>query len=565
VAEARGYEPNPRYPPVGGRVARSWDAAVATLPDVPIVLAVDGPAVAHWDEVVAGIARAAIARGREIETLDMRGHLAAWDRIVARTASPTLPEDPDFTTLADASIAELFDDIPDPGPPDDLLLVAGPGAGLVRHDVLWYADLPKRYADAAIGAGAAANLGQRSGPGTARRLYYVDWPIVDRHRDAIAPRIDRWIDVQRKNEPRSIDAETLRRTIADLARRPFRTRPTFNTAPWGGHWGQSQLGQRRDAPNTAIGYELIAPESGVLIGDGDAQVEIPFSLIVARLPREILGEPVMAAFGTSFPIRFDYLDTVGGGNLSVHCHPRAEYMRAIFGWPYTQHESYYVMVGGDGRHVYLGLRGDGDLADFEAAAQAADEHHRPFEIERFVQTFPAAHGQLFMIPAGTPHGSAEGNVILEVSATPYLYSLRFYDWLRRDGDGNQRPVHVGHAFANLDPERRGDRVRGDLVQSPRTLRDGGGWREELIGALPEVFFEVRRIVIGDDEPAPDETGDRFHILNVVDGDGVTIETDAGDRHPLAYAETAVVPAAVGGYRLRRKGAEEVRVVKSLVR
>ena len=51
-------------------------------------------------------------------------------------------------------------------------------------------------------------------------------------------------------------------------------------------------------------------------------------------------------FGTSFPIRFDYLDTVDGGNLSVHCHPTQEYMRAVFGWPYTQHESYYVMIGG---------------------------------------------------------------------------------------------------------------------------------------------------------------------------------------------------------------------------
>ena len=69
----------------------------------------------------------------------------------------------------------------------------------------------------------------------------------------------------------------------------------------------------------------------------------------------------------------------------------------------------------------------------------------PFDITDFVQTFPATPHQLFLIPAGTPHGSGEGNVVLEVSATPYLYSLRFYDWLRRDGNG-QRPVHVEHAF-----------------------------------------------------------------------------------------------------------------------
>ncbi len=50
----------------------------------------------------------------------------------------------------------------------------------------------------------------------------------------------------------------------------------------------------------------------------------------------MLGSPVHATFGISFPIRFDYLDTFGGGNLSVHGHPRQAYMRSVFGWPYTR-------------------------------------------------------------------------------------------------------------------------------------------------------------------------------------------------------------------------------------
>jgi mannose-6-phosphate isomerase class I len=155
---------------------------------------------------------------------------------------------------------------------------------------------------------------------------------------------------------------------------------------------------------------------------------------------------------------------------------------------------------------------------------------------------------------------------LEVSATPYLYSLRFYDWLRHDGGNNRRPVHVDHAFNNLATNRTGERVRADLVQEPRTIREGdGGWHEELLGALPEMFFEVRRIVIGGDRPAHDDTAGRFHILTVVDGDGVLLVTAAGHRHDLAYAETIVVPAAVGPYQLHRFGSAPVRVVKSLVR
>jgi mannose-6-phosphate isomerase class I len=172
---------------------------------------------------------------------------------------------------------------------------------------------------------------------------------------------------------------------------------------------------------------------------------------------------------------------------------------------------------------------------------------------------------LFLIPAGTPHGSGEGNVVLEISATPYLYSLRFYDWLRADREGRQRPVHVGHAFENLDPDRSGDAVARDLVQQPRTLRSGDGWREELIGRLPEMFFEVRRFELDAQAAADDATDGTFHVLNVVEGDGVEVVTSSGHRYVLAYAETLTVPASIGAYRVRALGAGPVRYVKALVR
>jgi mannose-6-phosphate isomerase class I len=223
------------------------------------------------------------------------------------------------------------------------------------------------------------------------------------------------------------------------------------------------------------------------------------------------------------------------------------------------------MVGGARSRVFLGLRGDVDVAAFERSAHEASHEGRPFDIERFVQTFPATPHQLFVIPAGTPHGSGKGNVVLEVSATPYLYSLRFYDWLRRDPDGAQRPVHVRHAFANLDTRRTGDAVGDELVQRPQRLRSGDGWGEELLGRLPEMFYEVRRLVLDGHLALSDDTAGRFHVLNVVEGDGALIETEAGHVHDVAYAETIVVPATVGRYTIRRLGGTPVRLVKALVR
>jgi hypothetical protein len=549
-------------------VAIGWAEAVAALPD-PAVLAIDGPAILDWAALRTSLLAALTAAGRVVGTVvDASDALVSWSEVRARTLSPGLHDDPHFATLSTARLRDLVDA---PRrvhrPAEGIAVVFGPGAAFAGPDVLWYADLPKRFAEEAIVGGTARNLGQREGdgPGTTRRLFYLDWPILDRHRDAIAARIDRWIDARDPDRPTSLDGPALRRTVAVLAHRPFRTRPTFNTVSWGGQWGRRVLGLNGERRNTGVGYELIAPESGVLVGVNGAEVEIPFQLIVEQCPAELLGPDVHLRFGTSFPVRFDYLDTVEGGSLSVHCHPQAGYMARVFGWPYTQHETYYLMVAGEQSHVFLGLRDGIDVDEFERRAREASDEGRPFDIERFVQTFPATAHQLFAIPAGTPHGSGEGNVVLEVSATPYLYSLRFYDWLRRDDAGHQRPVRIDHAFANLARQRTGARVAHELIRSPRMLRRGNGWREEALCTLPDLFFEVRRLELEPDARLPDDTSGRFHVLNVVDGTGVVLETDVGDQHDLAYAETLVIPAAVGAYEVRTMDGAPVKVVKALVR
>jgi mannose-6-phosphate isomerase class I len=240
-------------------------------------------------------------------------------------------------------------------------------------------------------------------------------------------------------------------------------------------------------------------------------------------------------------------------------------MKEVFGWPYTQHETYYVMVGGEQNTVFLGLREDADLERFQAQATAADQDGSDFAVEKYVRTFPAAEHQLFLIPAGTPHGSGRGNVVLEVSATPYLYSLRFYDWLRKDEQGRPRAVHIGHAFRNLDTARTGDAVGRDLVQPPRPVREGDGWTEELLGELDEMFFVVHRLTMTPGSIAPDDTDGRFHVINVVGGEGVRMDTGAGHTHCVHYAETLVVPAAVGAYTLTALGATETRIVKAFVK
>jgi mannose-6-phosphate isomerase class I len=237
-------------------------------------------------------------------------------------------------------------------------------------------------------------------------------------------------------------------------------------------------------------------------------------------------------------------------------------MREVFGLPTAQHETYYVMVAAENGRIFLGLRDETDVAAFRRAAEISLRDRAPLDIERFVQTVSARQHQLYLVPAGTPHGSREGMVVLEISATPYLYSLRFYDWLREDLAGGLRPVQLDHAFANLVPERRGAVVPRELVPEPLVVREGEGYTEVAFPRHAELPFSVHRIDF--DRGVPDRTGDRFAVLNLVEGGDIEVRTAAGRRHRLSYAETIVVPAAVGPYELVPLDPGHRKVVKAFV-
>jgi mannose-6-phosphate isomerase class I len=526
-------------------------------------VAVDGPATLAWEVLLAHLREALRGHGSPSRAIDVRASLLPWDEIRRRTAEFELPDDPVFGRIYEGSLRELFERIPRVQAEDGVTLVYGPGSALVEHDVLWYADLPKRQSLVAVREGRVPNVGQPAGErGSEQRLLFVDWPLLDRHKQALASRIDRYLDLTDVSQPRSLDGITLRRTLEELATQPFRTRPAYLPGPWGGQWLRRVLGISTDAPNLAWSYELITPESGVLLGS-DEKVEVGFELLMAEQSERILGPSLAGRFGLTFPIRFDYLDTLEGGDLSIQCHPSEQYMRETFGLPYTQHETYYVMVTKPGAKIFLGLREDADLERFRIEAERAEEPGGTgFEPDRFLQTQEAEQHRLYLIPAGTPHASGADNVVLEISATPYLYTLRFYDWLRRDLDGGLRPVHLAHAFSNLDPRRTGDAVRRELVPEPRVVRGGTGWTELELGTLPDLFFAVHRFDF--DDAVADDTAGRFHVLNLVAGDEVEIETQGGARHTLSYAETVVVPAVVGRYEIRRLRGDPCKVVKAVV-
>ena len=83
------------------------------------------------------------------------------------------------------------------------------------------------------------------------------------------------------------------------------------------------------------------------------------------------------------------------------------------------------------------------------------------------------------------------------------------------------------------------------------MREREGVREERTGLHELEFIEVRRHWFTDE--AAHDTEGTVNVLNLVEGDEVEVASPTGAFAPyrIHYAETFIVPAAVGPYVIRR--------------
>jgi mannose-6-phosphate isomerase class I len=453
------------------------------------------------------------------------------------------------------------------------VVVIGWGATLVptQFDTVVLADLARWEIQRRQRAGAPnwrADNGDEDQLRKVKRGYFVEWRIADRHKRTLFDRIDLVLDANGSMaDAKLIRADTFRAGLELASRRPFRVVPFFDPGVWGGQWMKEVL-EVGDADNYAWCFDCVPEENSLLFRIDDTVVELPALDLVFRHPRELLGARTFARFGAEFPIRFDFLDTISGGNLSLQVHPLTDYMQNVFGMPYTQDESYYMLDAAEDAVVYLGVRDDTDPEDMQAALRSASDGQEPFPADRFVNTFPAKKHDHFLIPAGTVHCSGADSMVLEISATPYIFTFKMWDWGRVGMDGVPRPVHLDHAFANIQWDRRTDFARDELVNQVTEVARGDGWVEERTGLHELEFIEVRRHWF--DDVVPHDTDGTVNVLNLVEGAEAVVESpdDAFEPFVVHYAETFIVPASVGRYTIRPFGAgvgQRLGTVKASVR
>lgn len=401
-----------------------------------------------------------------------------------------------------------------------------------------------------------------------KRGYFVEWRLGDKHKVAFHNDFDFFIDTNIKETPKMVSRADYDNAIAKAVTRPFRLVPYFDPGVWGGQWMKDVCGLDRSKDNFAWCFDCVPEENSIQYKFGDVIMEMPSIDIVLHEGRKLLGDRVQGRFGNEFPIRFDFLDTIGGHNLSLQVHPTTEYIQEHFNMRYTQDESYYILdTEGDNVGVFLGVKKGINPDEFIGALNEAQETGE-FDAEKFVNFVPAKKHDHFLIPAGTVHCSGSGAMVLEISSTPYIFTFKLWDWGRLGLDGKPRPINIKHGNRVIDYTRDLDWVTDHLVNDVTLLEKNENVTIEKTGLHEREPLETVRHSFT--APVTHNTKGSVNVLNLVEGSEavVTSPTDSFEPFVVHYAETFVVPANVGDYIIapteKSKG-EELKTLKAYVR
>lgn len=448
------------------------------------------------------------------------------------------------------------------------VLVYGYGAGLIASGTLVYLDMARWEITLRYRNGMPNFLDTNYDEDALRKIkrgFFIEWRVADKHKRSLFDSIDYFLDTNNMEDVKLVKGDAVRAGLEQMAHRPFRLVPYFDPGVWGGQWMKEVCNLDPDKENYAWSFDGVPEENSIYLDFGNGHIELPAMDLVLCEPKPLLGPSVYSRFGAEFPIRFDFLDTIGGQNLSLQVHPLTEYIHRTFGMAYTQDESYYILDAKEGASVYLGLKEGIDKDQMIEDLYAANRGEILFDAEKYINRFPAKKHDHFLIPAGTCHCSGSDAMVLEISATPYCFTFKMWDWARVGLDGLPRPVHIDHGKKNIQWDRTTKWVEKNLVNAIHTVKEDDHVKEEHTGLHELEFIETRRLWIKDEVVVDNE--DNVNMLNLIEGQKAYIESLDGSFEPFEvhYAETFIVPASVKGYRIVNPTGDTIGVLRAYVR
>ena len=457
-----------------------------------------------------------------------------------------------------------------------VILVFGCGCTIkalrTLYDFICYFDVIPKEVMLRARKGAFKNIGDdvaKPIKSLLRRLYYVDFEVALELRKELinSNAIDFYIASTEPDNLKLVPWKSFDSIMSSLVHYPMRCKPVYLEGVWGGYYIQKLRNLPDSMKNCAWVFDLIPMEVSIVVEAGKQKLEFPFFTFVQKEGTSLMGKECVEKFGGYFPIRFNYDDSYhSSGNMSIQVHSGHQYNVENYNELGRQDESYYIVATGHGAKTFVGFNEAADPDEFIREVKKSEKEYTPVDYKKYINHIQSIPGIQVMLPAGTIHSSGQNQVILEIgSLTVGSYTYKMYDYLRADLDGNPRPIHTYHGEKVLRKERNTNWVNKNLVKEPQLLRNGEGWAEYVIGQSDLMYFCMRRLEFLNE--IEDDTQGKFHVLTLVDGKHVSVQSL--DHPELSYTQNyldvVVVPANVGRYVVKNLGDQPVCIHKTMLK
>ena len=201
-------------------------------------------------------------------------------------------------------------------------------------------------------------------------------------------------------------------------------KPSIKSYIWGGNYFK-QFDKGEAEPLSELWELSIRGEDSCYIASGKDEGK--------RLDQIITNEDVgpISKQVPYFPLLIKLIDAKD--NLSVQVHPSDDYALKKY-QSFGKNEMWHIIASDPGCGLYVGFNKDYSKEEIKEKLENGD-------ILSTLNFFEVKPGDTFMIKAGTIHAIGKGVRLIEIQQNSDL-TFRLYDYLRKDKNGNYRPLHI---------------------------------------------------------------------------------------------------------------------------
>ena len=212
--------------------------------------------------------------------------------------------------------------------------------------------------------------------------------------------------------------------------------------------------------------------------------------------QELFGHP-----GEDFPV---IISLVGPeDDLSIQVHPDDEHAQKI-GYKRGKNEAWFFIESDPGASIVYGQK--------TKNKEELQEMINQDKWDDIYKKYPVADGDFVYLPAGCLHAMGKGNVVYEIQQSTDV-TYRFYDYHRKDKDGNERELHLKQAIDCLSFDKDIDKNDVHPVVKENM--------KETIFISNDSFTVSQLLVIGKCQ----YKCDNYQLATVVKGSGKVDEYD----------------------------------------